>query len=110
MAPETAIIAQQSTHEISPNIPHSNEVTTIQVGLAIIPVAFVLTLAFVFIKQVKYQKNLHTQLVNLKHFSYIPCRNCQFFDNNNYLTCAVQPVIVMSSEAIDCSDYAPKNR
>ncbi|MEM1393545.1 MAG: hypothetical protein AAGG00_09685 [Cyanobacteria bacterium P01_H01_bin.150] len=68
MAPETAIIAQQSTHEISPNIPHSNEVTTIQVGLAIIPVAFVLTLAFVFIKQVKYQKNLHTQLVNLKHF------------------------------------------
>ena len=52
MAPETAIIAQQSTHEISPNIPHSNEVTTIQVGLAINPVAFVLTLAFVFIKQV----------------------------------------------------------
>ncbi|MEA5598518.1 hypothetical protein [Rivularia sp. UHCC 0363] len=110
MLPQTEIITQQSTREISPNIPASREVTTIQVGLAIIPVAFVITLAFIFFKQVKYRRNLYTQLVTLKHFSSIPCRKCQFFDNNQHLPCAVHPAVVLSEEAINCSDYVPKNR
>ncbi|MBE9212244.1 hypothetical protein IQ247_05885 [Plectonema cf. radiosum LEGE 06105] len=110
MAPRTEIITQPSTREISPNIPPSGEVTSIQTGLAIIPVAFVITLAFVFIKQIKYRKNLYTQVVSLKHFYSIPCRKCQFFDNNQHLPCAVQPALVLSVEAVNCSDYAPKRR
>ena len=110
MAPDKEIITQASTREISPNIPPSREVTTIQVGLAIIPVAFIVTLAFIFFKQVKYRKNLYTQVVNLKRFSSIPCRECQFFDNNQQLPCAVQPAVVLSEEAVNCSDYAPKRR
>ncbi|MGB3652887.1 MAG: hypothetical protein WBA41_16960 [Rivularia sp. (in: cyanobacteria)] len=110
MAPEIEIVTQQSTREISPNIPPSSEVTTIQVGLAVIPVAFVITLAFIFFRQVKYQKNLYTKLVNLKRISSIPCRKCQFFNNNQQLPCAVQPALVLSEEAVNCGDYAPKKR
>ena len=110
MAPKTEIITQPSAREISPNIPPSREVTTIQVGLAFIPVAFVVTLAFIFFKQVKYKKNLYTKLVTLKRFSAIPCRKCQFFDNNQQLPCAVQPAVVLSEEAVNCGDYAPKRR
>jgi len=110
MAPETEIIAQASTREISPNIPPSREVTPTQVGLAFIPVAFVVTLAFIFFKQVKDRKNLYIKLVNLKRFSAIPCRKCQFFDNNQQLPCAVQPAVVLSEEAVNCGDYAPKRR
>ncbi|WP_414621299.1 hypothetical protein [Calothrix sp. CCY 0018] len=110
MAPETEIIAQPSSREISPSIPPSSEVTTIQVGLAFIPVAFVVTLAFIFFKQIKHQKNLYTKLIDLKHFSSIPCRKCQFFDNNQQLPCAVQPAVVLSEEAVNCGDYAPKRR
>lgn len=110
MAPDTEIIAQVSTREISPSIPPSIEVTPTQVGLAMIPVAFVVTLAFIFFKQVKDRKNLYIELVNLKRFSSIPCRKCQFFDNNQQLPCAVQPAVVLSEEAINCSDYAPKRR
>lgn len=38
----------------------------------------------------------------------LPCQNCEFFCSNNYLKCAVQPAIVMTEEAKDCSDYSPK--
>lgn len=40
--------------------------------------------------------------------SKVPCRNCQYFSNNHYLSCAVQPDIVMSERAMNCSDYCPK--
>jgi hypothetical protein len=39
----------------------------------------------------------------------LPCRNCQYFSNNHYLKCAIQPSLVMTTEAINCSDYCPKS-
>jgi hypothetical protein len=110
MAPEIEIVTQPSTREISPSITPSSEVTTIQTGLAIIPVAFVITLAFIFFKQVKYRKNLYSELVNFKRLSSIPCHKCQFFDNNQHLPCAVQPALALSVEAVNCGDYTPKKR
>lgn len=110
MAPEIEIVTQQSTREISPNIPPSSELTTIQIGLATLPVAFVITLAFIFFNQVKYRKNLYTQVVALKRFSSIPCHKCQFLDNNQHLPCAVQPALALSVEAVNCADYTPKKK
>lgn len=110
MAPQTVTISQQSAPQISPNYTPSDEATTVQVGLAFIPVAFVVTLAFIFFKQVKSRKNLYTKLVTFKRLSSIPCRKCQFFDNNQQLPCAVQPALVLSEEAVNCGDYAPKKR
>ena len=34
-----------------------------------------------------------------------PCTNCRFFDKNHYLKCAVHPEIVLTKQALDCSDY-----
>jgi len=34
-----------------------------------------------------------------------PCRKCQFFDDNNYLNCAVHPSVVLTNKAANCSDY-----
>lgn len=39
----------------------------------------------------------------------LPCQNCDFFCSNNYLKCAVQPSMVMTEAAKNCSDYSPKN-
>ncbi len=108
MAPHTETITTTTTREIPPNVPSSREVTTIQVGLATIPVAFIIALAFIFFQQVKYRKNLYHQLVTSKRYSSIPCTKCLFFDNNHHLPCAVQPALVMSLQAVDCSDYSPK--
>lgn len=40
----------------------------------------------------------------------LPCQNCEFFCTNNYLKCAVQPSMVMTEAAKNCSDYLPKTK
>jgi len=40
----------------------------------------------------------------------LPCQNCEFFCSNNYLKCAVQPSMVMTEAAKNCSDYSPKTK
>lgn len=42
--------------------------------------------------------------------SNIPCQNCQFFHDNYYFKCAVNPLIVMTQSAIECSDYCPSEK
>ena len=34
------------------------------------------------------------------------CNQCQYFESNPYLKCAVHPISVMTEAAIDCTDYA----
>ncbi|MBV6625970.1 MAG: hypothetical protein KI793_24070 [Rivularia sp. (in: Bacteria)] len=97
------------TIQTLPNVD-TNEITAVQIGLAVIPVVFVITLAFLFFKQLKYRKELYTQAVNLKRLSSIPCYKCQFFSNNQQLPCAVQPALVLSEEAFNCSDYSSRKR
>ena len=35
----------------------------------------------------------------------VPCRNCCFFAQNQYLHCAVHPSTVLTAQAANCSDY-----
>ncbi len=37
----------------------------------------------------------------------VPCKNCKYYSSNHYLKCAVQPSIVMTEEAKNCSEYLP---
>jgi hypothetical protein len=37
-----------------------------------------------------------------------PCRNCQYFNSNYHLKCAVRPTDVLTDRAIDCRDYEIK--
>ena len=41
--------------------------------------------------------------------SQVPCRNCRFFDKNEYLQCAVNPGAVLTKQANNCSDYCNKD-
>lgn len=38
----------------------------------------------------------------------LPCRNCEYFQHNYYLNCAVHPSIVLTEQALNCSDYCSK--
>ncbi len=44
-----------------------------------------------------------------KPLNKFPCQNCKYFSSNYYIRCAVNPSIVMTKEAKDCSDYLPEN-
>lgn len=37
----------------------------------------------------------------------IICDGCKYFNQNNYLQCALQPKTVMTEQSIDCQDYSP---
>jgi hypothetical protein len=39
----------------------------------------------------------------------LPCRNCQFFNSNYHLKCAVRPTDVLTERAIECRDYETTN-
>ena len=41
--------------------------------------------------------------------SQIPCRNCKFFAQNQYLNCAVRPFTVLTKQAQNCSDYCSRD-
>lgn len=41
----------------------------------------------------------------LFHAYKLPCQQCRFYINNPYLKCAVRPMVAMTKQAIDCSDY-----
>ncbi|AFZ56617.1 hypothetical protein H6G54_00470 [Anabaena cylindrica FACHB-243] len=78
-------------------------------AIALTPLSFVFVWAiFLFILQ-KIRSNLDNKIafsVNTVH--QVPCKNCKFFANNHYLKCAVKPDIVLTEEAINCSEYCPK--
>lgn len=35
------------------------------------------------------------------------CSKCQYFSKNHFLQCAVQPSLVLTADAINCSDFCP---
>ncbi|WP_295619538.1 hypothetical protein [Chamaesiphon sp. GL140_3_metabinner_50] len=39
-----------------------------------------------------------------------PCNNCEYFDGNHYLNCAIHPTTVRTEAAIDCLDYCPNSK
>lgn len=39
----------------------------------------------------------------------LPCKKCQFFSNNPYMKCAVNPHVAMTPAATDCADYRSRN-
>jgi len=48
------------------------------------------------------------EIVSTKHLQQHPCKSCQFFNNNSYLKCAVNPTTALTEEALNCSDYRIK--
>jgi hypothetical protein len=40
----------------------------------------------------------------------VACAGCKYFNNNNYVKCAIHPVTVMTEQAIDCADYSANSK
>lgn len=63
----------------------------------------------VFISRSSARKSPQNAKLPITRFQEIPCCNCQFFQENHYLNCAVQPSIVLTKQALNCSDYLPNS-
>ncbi|WP_392533471.1 hypothetical protein [Nostoc sp. C117] len=58
-----------------------------------------------FCKSLENATQNKDEIVSTKHLDQHPCKNCQFFNNNYYLKCAVNPSTTLTKEALNCSDY-----
>lgn len=71
---------------------------------------FIVVVVVFFIMVSKLRTVVDNKIVfKINSLNKLPCQNCEFFCSNNYLKCAVQPSMVMTEEAKNCSDYSPKN-
>ncbi len=85
----------------------ASNVPDILISLA--PVGLLSSWVIFFLVLRKIRAALDNKMVfEVKGLHKVPCKNCQFYSNNNYLKCAVKPDVVMTEEAKDCSEYSPK--
>jgi hypothetical protein len=85
----------------------ASNVPDILVSLA--PVGLLSSWVIFFLVLRKIRTALDNKIVfEVKGLHKVPCKNCQFYSNNNYLKCAVKPDVVMTKEAKDCSEYSSK--
>ncbi|MDF2386491.1 hypothetical protein JMG10_33815 [Nostoc ellipsosporum NOK] len=76
--------------------------------VSLTPVGLLVSWIIFFLILGKVRTALDNKIVlRINTLHKVPCKNCQFYSNNNYLKCAVQPSIVMTEEAKDCSEYSP---
>ncbi|WP_334891315.1 hypothetical protein [Nostoc sp.] len=76
-------------------------------ALFFIPLCSMIFLAIFILKLLDVWKVTRAKIIALNCFHQLPCQNCRFFTNNHYLYCTVHPSIVLTEQALDCSDYCP---
>ncbi|MUG98366.1 hypothetical protein F7734_41105 [Scytonema sp. UIC 10036] len=67
-------------------------------------VVFIVSISCKFIATQNKNKTVTSNVLQ-----HVPCEKCLYFNNNYLLKCAVHPSIALTKEALNCSDYCPKN-
>ncbi|MEB3179734.1 MAG: hypothetical protein VKL59_11965 [Nostocaceae cyanobacterium] len=93
-----------------PTKPHEINIPQVDISWAAAFSCVAISWASAFFLLIKLLKSVQYPATLKRNFLHqLPCKNCKYFCNNNYLKCAVQPDLVMTEQASDCSDYCPKN-
>ncbi|MBD0267396.1 MAG: hypothetical protein ICV77_03785 [Cyanobacteria bacterium Co-bin8] len=98
------------TTEQVPTQPYNQPVSYVQEGVSAIAGIFLLAgVLFMLRRASSRDKALHrTATGDLDGRSAIPCQNCHYFHPNTFMPCAVNPAMALRKEAVDCSDYCPR--
>lgn len=94
-------VQQEQVQNNSSNVPN--------IVVSLTPVGLLISWIVFFLLLQKIRRALDNKMVfTVKSLHKVPCKNCQFYSNNNYLKCAVNPSLVLTEEAKNCSEYSPK--
>ncbi|MDZ7960463.1 MAG: hypothetical protein RMY34_21710 [Aulosira sp. DedQUE10] len=78
------------------------------VAISLTPLALLISWIVFFLMLRKSQRRVdHKNFFIINGLKKVPCKNCKYYSSNHYLKCAVNPSLVMSEEAKDCSEYLP---
>jgi hypothetical protein len=111
---------QQSFAQVSQNEPSSRsdqlyEPSPVSTGVFILPfVGWFILIGSILMAFFKSNKPAQATMLHRpgqmrsvaqKNKHLVPCSQCHYFSSNAYVHCALHPSKVLTSEAIDCSDY-----
>jgi hypothetical protein len=100
----------ESRSEIKEEKSQPQNLNVHEIALNLSPIGLLAGWVIFFLVLRKIRRILDNKMVfTVKTVHQVPCKNCRFYSNNHYLKCAVQPSIVMTDEAKNCSEYSPKN-
>ncbi|BAT51322.1 unknown protein [Nostoc sp. NIES-3756] len=86
-----------------------NNINLPDIAISLSPLGLVFSWVIFFVILRKVRSVIENKMVfTVKGSHHLPCKNCQFYSHNHYLKCAVQPCVVMTEEAKNCSEYLPK--
>ncbi|MGL4619755.1 hypothetical protein [Chroococcidiopsis sp.] len=105
---QTQIVREVKLSEQTVNDTKSPQFNTSDLLMLLGPIGFIMGWTILFLMLSKIGVAARDELLfTIKRFQKVPCRNCQYFTNNPYLKCAVNPGAVLTEEALKCSDYRP---
>jgi hypothetical protein len=98
----------QTTAHFNQVQPHP--VSASDLAISVFPISFFVGWTGFFLIVSKLRRTVvDKMIVTTNSLNKVRCQNCRFYSNNRYLNCAVQPSIVLTKDAENCTDYCPKN-
>ncbi|MHC5730625.1 MAG: hypothetical protein ACYTXY_42265, partial [Nostoc sp.] len=89
----------------------THELTIHDLVISLSPLGFIIGWIGFFLIFRKVQAFLDEKMVfSINGLQKVPCKKCHFYSKNHYLKCAVKPSIVLTEEAMNCSEYSPSNK
>ncbi|MBW4604875.1 MAG: hypothetical protein KME29_36310 [Calothrix sp. FI2-JRJ7] len=103
---------KQTEVQVQKTVSNQAEITETIITQAGGILAFLFFWAGFLIWASKRLKNVSDEQLDLctKSLPNHRCTQCQYFAKNHFFNCAVQPSLVLTDEANNCSDYCPKNQ
>ncbi|WP_413200045.1 hypothetical protein [Nostoc piscinale] len=97
----------RSDHQAEKTQPQDFNIPDAALYLSPVGLLFSWVIFFLILRKIKrFLDNKMVFSVNTLH--QVPCKNCRFYANNHYLKCAVQPSIVLTDEAKNCTEFSDK--
>lgn len=94
-----AQVAQAPTDQTSTPSPQPDG------SLVLVPLCFIaIWVGLIYVIADTWKFNRKETKIS-RELTQLPCKKCQFFNNNHYLKCAVNPHVVMTRAANKCQDY-----
>ena len=105
---QTQIVREVKLRQETVNETKSPQFNTSDLLMLLGPIGFITGWTIPFLMLSKIGIAARDEIFfTIKRFQKVPCRNCQYFSNNPYLKCAVNPDAVLTEEALKCSEYRP---
>lgn len=113
---QKTVAANSNSHQVilseaKKEQPQTHELTIHDLVISLSPLGFIIGWIGFFVIFRKFQAFLDEKMVfSINALQKVPCKKCLFYSNNHYLKCAVNPSIVLTEEAMNCSEYLPINK